>query len=369
MNYARIEDIQQRARQGDLDAMMALARVFDQEGRHDVALEWLRKAGQAGHAPSLLALGARLLIGKAAPRDYKVGQALLAAAAEAGNGEAAALVAVCAAAAIGRAQSWTDALDYLQLAGELGWWRAREQLAFLTPDANLRTQLLDHNPLNPIPWKAVRASIDLAPWFAMTAPEQQPFASRIAVFRNFLSAPLRAWVIARAQPKLEAVRVVNTDSFGAQSNDMRTNTGMGFSFIDTDVIMQIVHARIAFATNIPSGCHEPTNVLHYAVGQRYEPHYDFFNTDVPELKARAEAEGQRVATFLIYLNDEYEGGETDFPRLNWRFRGAAGDALFFYNTDANRVLDKNTLHAGLAPTRGEKWLLSKWIRDRGVPLV
>ena len=46
------------------------------------------------------------------------------------------------------------------------------------------------------------------------------------------------------------------------------------------------------------------------------------------------ARGQRAATFLIYLNDGYEGGATQFPRLDWQYRGGRGDALLFSNTDA-----------------------------------
>jgi hypothetical protein len=59
-----------------------------------------------------------------------------------------------------------------------------------------------------------------------------------------------------------------------------------------------------------------------------------------------------------------EGGETDFPRLGIRHRGRKGDGLMFRNVDAEGRGDYRTLHAGLPPTQGEKWLVSLWIRDR-----
>lgn len=369
MTYADIQEIQRRARDRDADAQMALARVFDREGRHDLALEWLRKAAQAGHAPSLTALGARLLVGKAAPQDRQSGAALLAAAAEAGSGEAAALVAVCAAAAIGRPQSWPIALDYLQLAAELGHWRAREQLALLTPNPHHQRMLLEASPAMPIPWKEVRDAIVLKPLLEIGAHEKIDKGPRIAVFKNFLPANLCAWVIGRAQPKLADARVVDPLGPSAFAHDARSNTGMGFSFVETDVILQIIHTRIALASGVRKSQHEPTNVLHYSVGQSYQPHYDFFNPEVADLNERAQQGGQRIATFLIYLNDGYEGGETDFPEIGWRFRGARGDGLMFMNVHEDGRVDPRTLHAGLAPTRGEKWLLSKWMRDCDVPLV
>jgi hypothetical protein len=74
--------------------------------------------------------------------------------------------------------------------------------------------------------------------------------------------------------------------------------------------------------------------------------------------------GQRVVTFIIYLNDDYQGGETHFPRLGLSHRGRAGDALYFANTGPDGAPDPRTLHAGLPPTAGEKWLFSQWIRNR-----
>jgi prolyl 4-hydroxylase len=71
-----------------------------------------------------------------------------------------------------------------------------------------------------------------------------------------------------------------------------------------------------------------------------------------------------VATFLAYLNDGYVGGETDFPRAGLRFKGAAGDALMFANVDLQGRPEPLSLHAGLPPGSGEKWVLSQWIRDR-----
>ena len=44
--------------------------------------------------------------------------------------------------------------------------------------------------------------------------------------------------------------------------------------------------------------------------------------------------------------------------------GWTRDALFFYNVDENGAPDPLTEHAGVPPTRGEKWLLSQFIRDR-----
>jgi len=53
-------------------------------------------------------------------------------------------------------------------------------------------------------------------------------------------------------------------------------------------------------------------VLHYAVGQTFTPHVDFFDPAIPSQATAMAVNGQRVATALVYLNDAYDGGDTDF---------------------------------------------------------
>jgi prolyl 4-hydroxylase len=72
---------------------------------------------------------------------------------------------------------------------------------------------------------------------------------------------------------------------------------------------------------------------------------------------------------LIYLNDDYVGGETVFPRLGWAFKGQTGDALVFWNMSAAGEREMNSIHAGAPVTRGEKWLFSQWVRERPHPLL
>lgn len=78
---------------------------------------------------------------------------------------------------------------------------------------------------------------------------------------------------------------------------------------------------------------------------------------------------RREYTVLVYLNTEYDGGDTDFPIARWRHRGGKGDALIWRNVTPTLELDRNTLHAGRPPTSGEKWVLSQWIRGRRMPLA
>jgi predicted 2-oxoglutarate/Fe(II)-dependent dioxygenase YbiX len=132
-----------------------------------------------------------------------------------------------------------------------------------------------------------------------------------------------------------------------------------------DVVVQVVRARIAAASNLPLPVFEPAQIMRYAVGEEFRPHHDFIDPAHAGHGPQLARFGQRIATFLIYLNDDFEGGETTFPRAGFSHRGRKGDALLFANVDAaTRAPDPLTLHAGRPPTRGEKWIFSQWIRDR-----
>ena len=69
----------------------------------------------------------------------------------------------------------------------------------------------------------------------------------------------------------------------------------------------------------------------------------------------------------MYLNDDYSGGSTCFPKLQLDIKGQPGDMLHFHNLGADGLGHKDSLHAGLPVTAGEKWLLSQWIRSERYP--
>jgi prolyl 4-hydroxylase len=77
--------------------------------------------------------------------------------------------------------------------------------------------------------------------------------------------------------------------------------------------------------------------------------------------------GQRAVTIVTYLDDQFEGGTTRFPRLSLEYRGEPGDAIMFFNLCADGLPDMNTLHEGSPVISGRKWVLSQWIRNRPHP--
>lgn len=341
MTEAEFAVLRGKAEGGDFNAAMALAQALDGRGDHNAALGVLDSAAKRGFATAQFVLGARLMVGRASPYRPNEGVKLLAAAALGGSVEAQKLMAVIAA----MSGQMKDALLHLQQAARADQ-EAKAQLALVAPDGQ----------------------IDAAFWLRGAPIEQQVQSPRIGIVRGFIPKPVCQWLIGRARPRLEQVRIRDPE-LGARQDSYRSNTGMGFGFLDTDLVLQLVQTRIALTIDVPLNHQEPTNILHYEPGQEYKPHFDFVDPNGAANLEQLKNAGQRTVTFLIYLNDSFEGGETDFPRLGFRFKGAPGDALVFWNVSPEGKPETQSLHAGLAPISGEKWLFSKWVRERPLPLI
>jgi prolyl 4-hydroxylase len=334
------------------DALYQTALTLFGQGRHAEGSHLLGQAAQGGHVPAMSLLGGQLLSGRGAALDPVSGVRLIMAAAERGGGFACAMAATLLAVGVSGRPDWTRALDYLRRGAEIGYPPAQAQLRILAGRGG-------------DDWKALRRSIDIKTWREAPTPRALSREPRVRAFEGVASAAACEWIIACAKGRLRPAMVYDVATGAHAVSATRGNSAAELSLADVDLVVLAVRERLGAAAGLPVMHMDAPQVLHYAVGESFTPHVDFFDPAIPSQAADMAANGQRVATALVYLNDEgLEGGETDFPTLGLRHRGRKGDALVFFNVDAAGQPDRRTLHAGLAPTSGEKWLLSQWIRDR-----
>jgi hypothetical protein len=272
-------------------------------------------------------------------------------AAELGSGRATARLAHFVAAGVCEKPDWDKAVDLLQRSAELGWTPARKELRLLARGEG-------DTP------KAMRKRVDIRAWIAPRQTKLVSTSPRIHTISSFMTPQECAWFIELGAPKLQPATVYDNDNLGSQQVYARTNQAAALDVLHIDVVSVFLTARMANSIGLPSTWFEPPTLLHYAPGEEFLPHYDFLDAEIPGQAAEMQRAGQRIATFLVYLNHDYDGGETAFPRIAYQFKGNTGEALIFGNVLPSGAPDKRTMHAGRPPTRGEKWLLSQWVRDR-----
>jgi prolyl 4-hydroxylase len=274
-------------------------------------------------------------------------------------------LAVKAAEGVDVPQSWARALDLLQRSAQLGAHLAQAELAGLSGDWALAHDILRGEVVPESRWSGLRNSIDLAKW--LEAPPKQTLSEepRIAFVEQIAPPELCDWLIARARPRLKAAKITDRVTGESSVSSTRTCKSCHFRRPESDLMFVILRYRIAKVTEMQVDAMEIPYVLDYSVGQEFQPHFDIvIDPEAPDYEEKLAKGGQRVLTFLVYLNDDYEGGETEFPVLGARWKGRRGEALFWWNVAPDGALDKRTLHAGLPVTRGEKWMLTQWIQGR-----
>jgi len=115
-------------------------------------------------------------------------------------------------------------------------------------------------------------------------------------------------------------------------------------------------------TKLPYENQEDIQIVHYYPGGLFKLHADacVYDKKTCDETANRNNSGQRKSTLLIYLNDNFEQGETEFPSFNKKVIPKKGKGIFFYNIDRNNNVLHDSYHRGNPVINGEKWIATIW---------
>lgn len=184
---------------------------------------------------------------------------------------------------------------------------------------------------------------------------------RVIVFGGLLTDAECDELMAQAAPRLARSETVDNATGGSEVNAARTSRGMFFQRGETPLVQRI-EDRIASLLRWPVRWGEGLQVLHYGPGAEYRPHHDYFDPKHPGTEAVLARGGQRVGTLVMYLNTPEQGGATTFPDVLLEVAAVKGNAVFFSYERPSAVT--RTLHGGAPVVAGEKWVATKWLRER-----
>ena len=300
-------------------------------GRAQAAVDLLIDAAKRGHRDALHELALWHVYGSPVPRSFAAARALFEKAGVAGHRGGALTHAVFVAIGAGGPADWRTALALL------------DKTAEHDPVALRQRDLIAAMPLTP----------DGAP-ASLIPLESLSVSPKVAVARALFTPDECAHIMALSAPKLVPSVVVDPATRREIPHPIRTSEGTVLGPIQQDLVIHALDRRLAMVTSSRVEQGEPLTVLRYAPGQQYRLHHDCLPGEA----------NQRVMTAIVYLNDDYDGGATQFPAIGTEFRGRTGDAILFRNTLADGQVDERSRHAGLPVTRGAKWICTRWIRAR-----
>jgi len=135
-------------------------------------------------------------------------------------------------------------------------------------------------------------------------------------------------------------------------------------------IFKKIKKFISNKTNLPIENQENIIAIRYDQGGTYAEHYDSFLKPVDNsiftkqfYEQSMSSGGQRKYTVIIYLNDDFSGGDTYFLKLNKKIKPEKGKFVYWNNLDENGDTNLNMMHAGTAVLSNYKWILVCYIRE------
>ena len=289
----------------------------------------LKKAQEEGGAEAFLLEGLWLLEGRFVPRDLLLARGPLGRAAELGHVGAARTLAGLIASGVGAPPDWEGALAMLKT------WSDRD------PVAAKQLHLIG------------RMSIDdrgmSTGGFVDRTVSADPLVQRVDAL---LTPDECRFLVELSDPRMRRATIFHDAEQRFVEDPIRRSDKAAFPVVSEWPFVRAINMRIAQVTGTDVRCGEPLQVLRYGATQEYRPHFD----------AIAGMANPRVLTALVWLNDDYSGGETRFDELGISQRGDEGDLLVFANTLPDGSPDPRTRHSGAPVTSGVKYLASRWIR-------
>ena len=126
-----------------------------------------------------------------------------------------------------------------------------------------------------------------------------------------------------------------------------------------NIVMEVINPF--YDVKVDSG--EIPQILSYSVGGHYKPHIDAESIWITPNGDRIwKKTTDRDISTVLFLNDDFEGGDLVFPELKIRVRPEPGLLIAFPSTHFY-------LHGVEPVTKGKRYAIVNWLKLQGTPWV
>lgn len=202
------------------------------------------------------------------------------------------------------------------------------------------------------------SQIDLAKELPVFLPNASKFISEeleLYAIEDFLNQQECEKIVALIQSKLRPSELTTAEA----DKSYRTSRTCDLGRLN-DTFMAEIDQRICNMIGIDESYSEVVQGQYYEEGQQFKAHTDFF--EAHEIDEYGGKMGQRTYTFMIYLNDVEEGGETNFVNVNEPVKPKRGMAVIWNSLYNSGMPNSNSMHHGMPVIKGYKAIITKWFR-------
>ena len=178
-----------------------------------------------------------------------------------------------------------------------------------------------------------------------------------AIYEKIISEEEAKYILEKAKDLFKESEIVG----GSVEGIRKSNTAW---LSKSDNKIKEIIQRVCTLTNLPIDNAEDLQVVKYEPNGYYRPHHDSCCDQNDSCEKFIKDGGQRKVTMVLYLNDNFRGGETNFPNLKMRLKAPKCGGLLFYPLEKNgNRCHPYALHEGTDIEEGEKYIANIWIRE------
>lgn len=218
----------------------------------------------------------------------------------------------------------------------------------------IRGQAIDRKQLEEVNLELNKAVLPLDENFQIKTNKAEIYS-----IDNFLNHEETKEVISLIKTRLRPSTIASSQAETDQS--YRTSKTCDLGNLD-DKLLKDIDRRICNVLGIHHKFSEVIQGQFYEIGEEFKSHTDFFEKD--QMQEYGGDRGQRTYTFMVYLNDVEEGGETEFLELKHTFKPKNGSAIAWNNLTKDGLPNPNTLHRAHPVIKGNKAVITKWFREK-----
>lgn len=392
MPKVTLPELQTLAANGNAEAMYALSQYHFSRGEQQKTVELLESAHSLGHVQASFTL-AQMYASEPGIQDFARALSLL----QTENLNALPAAQELKACVIIRAEfsqpSFDQALQGIRRAAQLGSENAELTLAILAAAVNAKnTQRLSNCALNKNNELAsalltrlhvvqaqsdvfqnehelsVEPPIELSQIFGINvsgvSTTTRLHSTPVTSLAHFMPAIFCEYIQIKWGGKTSPSQVIDPVTGEKRLDPIRRSSSYAIDPFEEDFLLTLIKSAMAHSAGSSYTHGEYLALLQYKPKEEYRYHCDFLVTTNNEPLPTVERSGQRRSTVLVYLNDNFTGGETDFPKWRTCIAPSCGSAVIFNNLDDNGKPNFDSVHCGKPVVSGEKWLLSLWLREK-----
>lgn len=178
------------------------------------------------------------------------------------------------------------------------------------------------------------------------------------IIKNIVTKDEAQEIINWAKPRLGPATLISKK----KTNLSHRNNTVAWMDKEHEISKKIIKKAMKI-TGLPEENFEKVQICNYKPGQFFNPHQDQCHNNTESCIKELKRGGQRLFNILLYLNEDFQGGETEFQNLQKRYKLPVGNGVLWSMTNkiGNQV-HPLAKHSGLPIISGEKWIANIWAR-------